>query len=79
MMYGFGETQHPRDDTLDLMETYVYEFINNLVHRSLDRSQRSGFTQIQMRDLLKVIEADEKKYLRVPYIITGIEMTKKTS
>ena len=31
-----------------------------------------------MRDLLKVIESDEKKYLRVPYIITGIEMTKKS-
>lgn len=79
MMQGFGECSEPRDDTIELMETYVYEFINNLVHRSLARSQRAGFAQIQMRDLLKVIEADEKKFLRVPYIITGLEMTKKTA
>lgn len=31
-----------------------------------------------MRDLLKVVESDEKKFLRVPYIITGLELAKKT-
>ena len=30
-----------------------------------------------MRDVLKVIEKDEKKYLRMPYIITGAAMKKK--
>ena len=38
MMQGFGETTDPRDDTLELMEAYVFEFINNVVHRSLARS-----------------------------------------
>jgi hypothetical protein len=38
MMYGFGEVDNPRDDTLDLMETYVYEFITNVIHRSLAKS-----------------------------------------
>ena len=37
------------------------------------RSQRSGFNNIQLRDLLKVIEDDEKKFLRVPYLLTGIQ------
>lgn len=72
MMQGFGETGEPREDTLELMEFYVYEFINNLAKRSLVKSQRSGFTQIQLRDLLKVIEEDDKKFLRVPYILTGV-------
>jgi hypothetical protein len=58
MMFGFGEVDNPRDDTLDLMETYVYEFITNVIHRSLARSQRAGFAQIQVRDILKVIESD---------------------
>lgn len=71
MMQGFGESAEPRDDTLDLMEAYVFEFINNVIHRSLARSQRAGFAQIQVRDLLKIIESDEKKLLRAPYIITG--------
>jgi hypothetical protein len=77
MMKGFGESGEPRDDTLELLEAFVYEFTNNLVQRSLQRSQRSGFAQIQMRDVLKVIEKDEKKFLRMPYIITGAAMKKK--
>lgn len=77
MMQGFGETSDPRDDTLDLMEAYVFEFINNVIHRSLSRSQRAGFAQIQVRDLLKVIESDEKKLLRAPYIITGQTIQQK--
>jgi len=71
MMHGFGEVDNPRDDTLELMETYVYEFITNVIHRSLTKSQRGGFAQIQIRDLLKVIENDQKKFLRVPYIHRG--------
>jgi hypothetical protein len=74
MMFGFGEVDNPRDDTLDLMETYVYEFVTNVIHRSLARSQRAGFAQIQVRDILKVIESDQKKYLRVPYILKGQRM-----
>ena len=46
MMFGFGDVDNPRDDTLDLMETYVYEFVTNVIHRSLARSQRAGFAQI---------------------------------
>ena len=74
MMFGFGDVDSPRDDTLDLMETYVYEFVTNVIHRSLARSQRAGFAQIQVRDILKVIESDQKKYLRVPYILKGQRM-----
>ena len=55
----------------------MFEFINNTVHRSLARSQRAGFAQIQVRDLLKVIEKDEKKLLRAPYIITGQTIQQK--
>jgi hypothetical protein len=74
MMHGFGEVDNPRDDTLEMMETYVYEFITNVIHRSLAKSQRAGFAQIQIRDLLKVIESDQKKFLRVPYIHRGQRM-----
>jgi hypothetical protein len=73
MMIGFGESGEPRDDTVELMELYVIEFISNISKRSLQRSQRGGFSTIQLRDLLKVIEEDEKKFLRVPYLLTGLQ------
>lgn len=77
MMRGFGESCEPRDDTLELLEAFVYEFTNNLVQRSLKRSLRSGFAQIQIRDVLKVIESDDKKFMRMPYIINGVALKKK--
>ena len=79
LMRGFGESGEPRDDTLELLESYVFEFINNLVQRSLQRSQRGGYAQIQVRDLLKVLEQDEKKYLRMPYIVTNAAFSKQTN
>lgn len=71
IMQGFGECTSPRDDTLELLEAYVYEFITNVVYRSLSRSQRAGSAQIHIRDLLKVIESNKKMFLRVPYVIIG--------
>eukprot|EP00347_Sterkiella_histriomuscorum_P002568 403367648 len=73
MMIGFGENEEPRDDTMELMELYVIEFITNLSRRAMSRSARGGFSTIQLKDLLKVIEDDEKKFLRVPYLLTGIQ------
>lgn len=73
MMQGFGEVSNPREDTLELMEQYTIEFITNVTKRTLARSLRSKYNTIQLRDLLKVIEEDEKKFLRVPYLLTGLE------
>jgi hypothetical protein len=38
MMYGFGEEFEPNEDTVELMEQYVNEFISNVAKRSLARS-----------------------------------------
>jgi hypothetical protein len=38
MMYGFGEDPEPREDTLELMETYVIEFLSNISKRALEKS-----------------------------------------
>jgi len=38
MMIGFGECDEPREDTLELMELYVIEFISNVTKRSLAKS-----------------------------------------
>ena len=70
-MFGFGEEEEPNEDTIDLMEVYVVEFLSNITKRSLARSQRSGYNSIQLRDLLKVIEDDDKKFLRAPYMLAA--------
>ena len=35
MMYGFGEEKDPNEETLELMELYVIEFVSNVAKRSL--------------------------------------------
>ena len=69
-MYGFGDDQNPSDASVDLLEIYVEEFITNLVGRSLRRRLRHGDNQIKVADVLEVLKTDEKKYLRMPYILT---------
>ena len=40
MMYGFGDDKNPLDETVELVDDYLNEFIINLAKRSLKRSKR---------------------------------------
>ena len=41
-----------------------------MVSRSLRRRLRHGENVIKVADILEVLKVDEKKYLRMPYILT---------
>eukprot|EP00349_Pseudokeronopsis_sp_Brazil_P004429 CAMPEP_0202961650 /NCGR_PEP_ID=MMETSP1396-20130829/5726_1 /ASSEMBLY_ACC=CAM_ASM_000872 /TAXON_ID= /ORGANISM="Pseudokeronopsis sp., Strain Brazil" /LENGTH=85 /DNA_ID=CAMNT_0049681641 /DNA_START=160 /DNA_END=415 /DNA_ORIENTATION=+ len=62
---------------MELMETYVIEYVTNVTRRAMARSQRSGYNTLMLRDLLKVIEEDDKKFLRVPYFLTMLQAVEK--
>ena len=70
LMYGYGDDRTPNEQSVDLLEIYVEEFICNLVSRSMRRRQRHGDNSIKVADVLEVLKKDEKKYLRMPYILT---------
>ena len=69
-MYGYGDDKQPNEASVDLLEIYVEEFITNLVSRSLRRRLRHGENGIKVADVLEVLKTDEKKYYRMPYILT---------
>ena len=73
LMYGFGDSARPNEGTLDLLETYTEEFVANLTSRALKRSQRHGSNVLQLGDVLKVLQKDEKKFLRMPYILASVK------
>ena len=82
LMYGYGDDDPQDDATVDLMEVYVQEFVINLVSQAMRRSQRhnNGSNSIRLADVLNVIKHDEKKYLRMPYILsTQQEINQTTS
>ena len=82
LMYGYGDAILPNDETVDLMEVYVQEYVINLVSQAMRRSQRhtNGSNAIRLADVLNVLKHDEKKYLRMPYILsTQQEINQTTS
>ena len=78
LMYGFGDEETPNDATVDLLETYTEEFIANLVARTMRRSFRiEGNNELLISDLLKVLEQDEVKFLRMAYTIPTQQATEQ--
>ena len=69
LMYGFGDHPEPNETSVGLLEVYVEEFIVNLVSRTARRSQRHGHNNLKLADILKVLQKDEKKFLRMSYIL----------
>ena len=77
-MFGFGDEVNPHEASLDLLEVYTEEFVSNLVARAAKRSHRVGSNTLKLADILKVIEKDEKKFLRMPYLLAAQKETNRT-
>lgn len=77
-MYGFGDNETPSNDTVELLEQYVIEYIQNIAILAYKRSKRRGFNDIKLKDLLHVIKHDKKKFYRVPSLLSFYDILKKT-
>mmetsp|Transcript_2709 Transcript_2709/g.6082 ORF Transcript_2709/g.6082 Transcript_2709/m.6082 type:complete len:175 (-) Transcript_2709:206-730(-) len=63
MMYGFGDGEEPSQETTDLVEDVLVDYITNFANRALEVSARRG--RMQTEDMLYLIRNDDKKLLRV--------------
>lgn len=77
-MYGFGDVENPDPDSVELLEQFVIEYIQNISILAFKRSKRRGFNEIKLKDLLFVIKKDKKKFYRVPSLLSFYERLKKT-
>ena len=78
LMTGFGDNEHVDNESVQLLEEYVIEYIQNVSILAYKRSKRKGFNEIQLKDLLYVIRNDKKKYYRIPILLSFYETIKKT-
>ena len=71
LMYGFGDSKTPLDETVELLYEYMQEFVLNLSEKALRRSKRreSNNNEIKVEDLLYFLQPDNKKSMRVAKII----------
>ncbi len=77
-MYGFGDVENPDNETVELLEQYLMEYIQNISLLAFKRSKRRGFNEIKLKDLLYIIKNDKKKFYRVPSLLSFYEILKKT-
>lgn len=77
-MTGFGDVENPDPETVELLEQFLIEYIQNVSVCAFRRSKRKGFNEIQLKDLLYIIRNDKKKFYRVPSLLSFYEILKKT-
>ncbi len=76
LMYGFGDVENPDPESIDLIEQYVIEYIQNVSLLAYKKSKRRGFNEIKLKDLLYIIKDDKKKFYRVPSLLSFMEILK---
>lgn len=80
LMYGFGDSKAPLEESVELLDEFVQEFILNLAEKALKRSRRreSNSNEIKVEDLLYFLQPDNKKSMRVAKIIQTYQICKET-
>ena len=77
LMYGFGDKETPDNESAELLQEYVIEYIQNISLAAYRRNKRKGSNEISLRDLLYVLRKDKKRYYRIPNLISFYEIAKK--
>jgi transcription initiation factor TFIID subunit 13 len=68
MMYGFGDDPNPRQESVDLIEDLVMEYIVQLCQEALNTANVSG-SKVKIEDFLFVLRKDEKKLRRAEELL----------
>eukprot|EP01124_Arcella_intermedia_P001404 TRINITY_DN10763_c0_g2_i1.p1 TRINITY_DN10763_c0_g2~~TRINITY_DN10763_c0_g2_i1.p1 ORF type:complete len:136 (-),score=29.14 TRINITY_DN10763_c0_g2_i1:99-467(-) len=75
MMYGFGDVKNPEDETVNLMQELVFEYIREMTFKASEVASKRG--KIQPEDLVFVIRKDRKKYARAIELLSMNEELKR--
>ncbi|XP_013416631.1 transcription initiation factor TFIID subunit 13 [Lingula anatina] len=74
MMYGFGDDQNPYQESVDLLEDLVIDYITEMTKKAMECG-RPG--RILVEDIIFLIRKDPKKYSRVKELLTMNEELRK--
>ena len=76
IMYGFGDVENPDHESVELLQEYVIEYIQNIAYAAYRRNKRKGSNELSLRDLLYVLRKDKKRYYRIKNLISFYENAK---
>eukprot|EP00898_Chlorokybus_atmophyticus_P000215 jgi/Chlat1/1194/Chrsp115S01670 len=75
MMYGFGDDPQPLQESVDLVEELVVDYLTDMMHKALDVSSRRG--RLQTEDIIFLIRKDLRKYKRAQELLRMYEELKR--
>lgn len=75
MLYGFGDVTNPRQDTLDIVEDCLLEYMTHVLEQASKLSMKRG--KLKTEDLLTVLRRDPKKYGRMEELLFMNEELKR--
>ena len=74
MMHGFGDDVNPYNESVDMVEDLVVEFITEMSVKAMEVGKKG---KIHVDDILFLIRKDSKKYARVRDLLTMNEELKQ--
>lgn len=76
MMYGFGDSWPPNQESVELMEKLVVNYIRNLCSRALEVSDLAGI-KLDKESFMYVVRKDRRKFNRAYALLKANEELKK--
>ena len=75
MMFGYGDDAEPFEESVELMEDLLIDYVTDLAHLCMRTSVNPG--RLQMEDVLFLLRKDEKKFARCKELLeTSVELKK---
>lgn len=74
MMHGFGDDLNPYNETIDMVDDLVVEFITEMTVKAMDIGKKG---KIHVEDILYLTRKDPKKHARVQDLLLMNEELKK--
>ncbi len=75
MLYAFGDVQNPRQDSADLLEEMVIQYIADLTSQAYSVCKKRG--KLRTEDLMFCVRKDRKKLSRMQELLYMNEELKK--
>mmetsp|Transcript_8402 Transcript_8402/g.35146 ORF Transcript_8402/g.35146 Transcript_8402/m.35146 type:complete len:126 (+) Transcript_8402:35-412(+) len=77
MMYGFGDHPEPRDETVEMLDEIVQEYIAQMCAAASRRRAAIRGGRTNMNDIISLIKDDPKKYGRAIELLIHSKIVKK--
>lgn len=77
MLYGFGDVENPRADTVDLVEDLTQRYLAELLRKAQRFSASGRGGKVKTEDILYQLRGDQKKFARVEELLFMNEELKR--